>query len=147
MNFHRNRKEKLEITLTPMIDVVFLLLIFFMVTTTFNRETELNIKLPEAEGAESKDYPKAITLIIDAEGTYYIAGEDGKAFQLVNQKLSTLRKALVQAAGNSRKMPVIISADSKTPHQAVISALDIAGQAGFAHITFATKNIAGKENE
>lgn len=144
MNFHRNKREKLEITLTPMIDVVFLLLIFFMVTTTFNRETELNIKLPEAEGKETSDYPKAITLIIDADGIYYIAGDDGKAFQLVNQKLSTLRTALIQAAGNSRKMPVIISADSKTPHQAVISALDIAGQAGFSQITFATKNVSGK---
>ncbi len=140
MNFHRRKKQPLEISITPMIDVVFLLLIFFMVTTTFNRQTELKINLPEARGIESEDKQKIITLMIDAEGIYFISDEKGQFHQLINQKLSTLKRALRQAAGNSRQMPFVISADGKTPHQAVISALDIASQLGFKHITFATKN-------
>lgn len=134
MNFRRRRMKTVEITLTPMIDVVFLLLIFFMVTTTFNRETELKIKLPEAEGTEKTEQQKVIELTIDADGVYYI-----NQHQLINQKLSTLRKALLEAAGNSRNLPFIINADAKTPHQFVISALDIAGQIDFTRITFAAK--------
>jgi biopolymer transport protein ExbD len=134
MNFHRKKKQALEITLTPMIDVVFLLLIFFMVTTTFNRETELKIKLPEAQGDEKEEQTKVINLTIDADGIYYVNNR-----QIINQKLSTLRKALVEAAGNTRQTPFIINADAKTPHQFVISALDIAAQIGFTRITFAAK--------
>ena len=144
MGFHRKRRGKLEITLTPMIDVVFLLLIFFMVTTTFNRETQLTIKLPEAEGADSVSVSKDIVLVIDADGLYYLLGKDGMAHQLVNQKISTLKKALIQAAGDSRTMTFIINADAKTPHQSVITALDVAGQLGFVHITFATRNASGR---
>ena len=132
MNFRSREKEKLEITLTPMIDVVFLLLIFFMVTTTFNRATEIKINLPEAAGKESTEKVKIINLTIDADGIYYVNNQ-----QLINQKLDTLRKALMDAAGNSRAMPFVINADAKTPHQAVISSLDIASQVGFTKITFA----------
>ncbi len=143
MNFHRRKRPPLEISITPMIDVVFLLLIFFMVTTTFNRQTELKINLPEAHGIESKEKEKMITLMIDAEGTYFISADDGKFHQLINQKLSTLKRALMQAAGNSRQIPFVISADGKTPHQAVVSALDIAADLGFKRITFATKSVVG----
>ena len=143
MNFSRRKRQPLEITLTPMIDVVFLLLIFFMVTTTFNQQSELKISLPEAPGQETEDVKKQITLTINEEGTYFISGDDGYAHQLINQKNETLRRALMQAAGNTRNIPFIISADSKTPHQAVITALDIAGQLGFKRITFATKSVPG----
>ena len=140
MDFHRRKKPQLELSMTPMIDVVFLLLIFFMVTTTFNRQTELKINLPEAKGIESEKKQKILTLMIDADGTYFISDENNQFHQLINQKLSTLRRALMQAAGNSRRIPFVISADGKTPHQAVVSALDIASQLGFKRITFATKN-------
>jgi len=143
MNFSRRNRQPLEITLTPMIDVVFLLLIFFMVTTTFNQQTELKINLPEAKGMEVGKEPKKIVLTINAEGLYFINGEDGLPHQLVNQKQETLKRALIQTAGNSRLMPFVISADGKTPHQAVVTALDIASQVGFKHITFATKSIPG----
>ncbi len=143
MDFHRRKKIPLEISMTPMIDVVFLLLIFFMVTTTFNRQTELKINLPEAKGVEAEDKQKIITLVIDADGTYFISDDSGQFHQLINQKLSTLKRALIQAAGNSRQIPFVISADGKTPHQAVISALDIAAQLGFKRITFATKSAPG----
>ncbi len=143
MNFSRRKRQPLEITLTPMIDVVFLLLIFFMVTTTFNQQSELKISLPEAHGDEAEDVKKQITLIINEEGTYFISDDEGQSHQLINQKNETLKRALIQAAGNTRNIPFIISADGKTPHQAVVTALDIAGQLGFKRITFATKSIPG----
>ncbi len=143
MNFSRRKRQPLEITLTPMIDVVFLLLIFFMVTTTFNQQAEIKINLPEAKGQEIQESKKQITLTINAEGTYFISGDDGKAHQLINNKSETLRKALIQSAGDNRKIPFTISADGETPHQSVITVLDIASQLGFKRITFATKNVPG----
>lgn len=143
MNFSQRNRKPLEITLTPMIDVVFLLLIFFMVTTTFNQQSELKINLPEATGEQAKNESKTIVLTIDAEGLYFVNGDDGLPHQLLNQKNETLKRALTQAAGNSRRLPFIISADGKTPHQAVVTALDIASQMGFKRITFATKSIPG----
>ncbi len=144
MNFSRRTKKPIEITLTPMIDVVFLLLIFFMVTTTFSQHSELKINLPEAKGEEADTAKKTLLLTINADGLYFIAGEDGQLQQLANNKTSTLRAALSKAAGNSRMMPFVISADAQTPHQSVVTALDIASQLGFKRITFATKNSAGE---
>jgi len=132
MNFRQTRKKDVEISLTPMIDVVFLLLIFFMVTTTFNRDTELQIKLPEAEG-NKRNTPDIIELSIDADGIYFVNNH-----QLVNQKLSTLKAALLKVSGEKQRLPLIISADGRTPHQAVISALDVAQQSGFVRLSFAT---------
>jgi len=143
MNFSRRNKQPLEITLTPMIDVVFLLLIFFMVTTTFSQQSELKINLPEAKGTEAESKEKVIVLTINADGLYFINGDDGLPHQLINQKNDTLRRALIQTAGNTRLIPFIISADGKTPHQAVVTVLDIASQLGFKKITFATKNKPG----
>ncbi|MGR8933420.1 MAG: ExbD/TolR family protein [Gammaproteobacteria bacterium] len=135
MNFRRRPKENLEIPITPMIDVVFLLLIFFMVTTTFDRETALKIQLPEAEGVEQKQEEREINLTIDADGAYYVNNH-----RLADRQLETLKQALLAAAGKNRNMPFIISADAKTPHQAVMSALDVAAQIGLTHITFAAKH-------
>jgi len=140
MNFSRRNKQPLEITLTPMIDVVFLLLIFFMVTTTFSQQSELKINLPEAKGAEAESKEKMIVLTINADGLYFINGDDGLPHQLVNQSNETLKRALIQTAGNTRLIPFVISADSKTAHQSVVTVLDIASQLGFKKIIFATKN-------
>lgn len=134
MNFRRHRKENLEIGLTPMIDVVFLLLIFFMVTTTFNRENELKIELPEAAGEQKKEQ-LVVEVTIDAEGVYYVNQK-----QLINRRISTLKKAILSAAGPGKKPPLLISADAKAQHQYVITALDVARRLGFVHLTFATKN-------
>jgi biopolymer transport protein ExbD len=139
MNFHRKKREKVDLTLVSMIDVVFVLLLFFVVSTTFNRQTEVKVKLPEAKGAEAETHEKMITLIIDADGVYYLKGEDGLPHELVNQNIDTLKQELHKIAAHSSQLPFVINADGKTPHQAVISALDSAGQAGFTHITFATE--------
>jgi biopolymer transport protein ExbD len=135
MNFRQKSKKQLDISLTPMIDVVFLLLIFFMVTTTFNRETALNINLPKAQGSEREEQKKVVLLTIDADGLYYVNNH-----QVINKKLGTLRKALTEATNDKKNLPLIISADAKTTHQSVINALDIAQQIGLTHITFAAKN-------
>ncbi|MDO9169568.1 MAG: biopolymer transporter ExbD [Methylobacter sp.] len=138
MKFQRKKKEKIDISMTPMIDVVFLLLIFFMVTTTFSRQTEVNIKLPEAEGTEAKDYPKTVSLVIDANGIYSLIGDDNLPHQLINQTRDGLKQELSQLAEHSKDLPFVINAADETPNKAVMTALDIAGQVGFSHITFAT---------
>jgi biopolymer transport protein ExbD len=140
MRFQRKTREKLDITLISMIDVLFVLLLFFMISTTFNRQTEVNIKLPEANGAEAEEHQKMVTLIIDADGVYYLKGEDDLPHQLVNQSAAALKQELQKLAPQSANLPFIINADGKTPHQSVITALDIAGQVGFTHITFATQH-------
>ncbi len=132
MNFRQTREKELDVNITPLIDVVFLLLIFFMVSTTFNRETEISITLPEASAqkVESKDQP--IEVVIDRNGRYYINKR-----QVVNNRLETLRRALAETAGDKRNVPIIISADANTPHQAVITIMDAARQIGMVKLTFA----------
>ena len=140
MNFRHKKREKLDITLISMIDVLFVLLLFFMVSTTFNRNTEVKVKLPEADSTQAEQHPKLITLTIDAEGIYSLKGEDGSVQPLVDQELATLKKALSILANHSKELPFVINADGKTPHQFVISALEVAGATGFSHITFAAQH-------
>ncbi len=139
MKFHRKKRENLDITLVSMIDVLFVLLLFFMVSTTFNKPSEINIKLPEANGENSEQAAKSITLGISAEGIYSLVGDDGLPHELVNQSSAGLKQELQKLAQHSRELPFIINADGRTPHQAVITALDNAGQVGFTRITFATQ--------
>ena len=134
MNFRRQRKDNLEISLTPMIDVVFLLLIFFMVTTTFNRENQLEVNLPQASGKQSQA-DDVLEVAIDPTGNYYV-----NQHQVVNRKLETLKKAILNAAGDRKKPPLLISSDASAQHRFVIRALDAAQQLGFVHISFATQN-------
>ncbi len=141
MNFSSKKRTPIEVSLTPMIDVVFLLLIFFMVTTTFDQQSSIKINLPEANGESSKHEKKYIMLTINAGGTYFISDDEGLSHQLINQKPETLKRALIKAAGKSRAIPFVISADGKTPHQSVVTAIDIAAELGFARVTFATKTI------
>ena len=137
MEFRRKSRPPVEIGLIPMIDVLLVLLFFFMVATTFRHHSDLKINLPEAAGSEVQQQGKAINLFIDAKGVYALAAGAGKPEPLPNQDLDGLKTALSQLAGESRQLPFIISADGKTPHQAVVSALDVANQLGFHHITFA----------
>ena len=138
MKFQRKKRENVDITLVSMIDVLFVLLLFFMVSTTFSQHTEVNIKLPEAEGTESQEHPKTVTLVIDADGIYSLVGEDGSPHRLNDQTRAGLKQELSQLPDQSKALPFIINADDKTPNKAVMTALDVAGLAGFSHITFAT---------
>ena len=133
MNFRPRRAESPEMNLTPLIDVVFLLLIFFMVTTTFNQFAELRIDLPEAESARETPQKQTLELAIDAQGRYFLDGQE-----LVNPGPETLREALRRAISGDTEMPVIIRADAKTPHQAVVTAMDAVGRVGLTRLSIAT---------
>jgi len=129
-----SRRDEPDVNLTPLIDVVFLLLIFFMVSTTFDRNSELSIELPEANATRPPQRDRSITLAIDAQGRYYVDGR-----RLVNEKVDTLMRALKQVAGDRTAVPVVIDADGRTPHQAVVTALDAARELGLLHLRFATR--------
>lgn len=125
--------------LTPLIDVVFLLLIFFMVSTTFTKETHLSLDLPEATGEEQEIKVKQIEIIIDVSGQYVINGKS-----LVSSKLETIIVALKKVSEGNIEMPLVITADANTPHQSVITAMDAAGQLGFSRLSLSTKRPADK---
>jgi biopolymer transport protein ExbD len=138
VNLRPRRREDPEIGLTPLIDVVFLLLIFFMVSTTFSRETELRIELPEASAEFTEAREQSLELTIDAHGNYYVGDR-----ALVNNRVETLKRALAEAGGDSAgERPLHISADASTPHQAVVTAMDAAGQMGFVQLSITTKQPA-----
>lgn len=134
MRLRTSRKDDLEVNLTPLIDVVFLLLIFFMVSTSFNRESEIQVNLPEASAKpqEAKDQP--IEISIDSSGRFFVNQE-----ALVNTQVVTLKLALQKVAAGKTDLPLIISADAATPHQAVVTAMDAARQAGLTRVSIATK--------
>lgn len=141
VQFRRNRREEESVNLTPLIDVVFLLLIFFMVSTTFTKETHLSIDLPEAKGESAQDAPEQVEILIHADGSYAINGQT-----LVDKKLPTLLRALQSIGGESDKTPLIITADAATPHQAVVTAMDAAGQLGFVHLSLTTRRPEAQED-
>jgi biopolymer transport protein ExbD len=133
MNLQPQRSEEPDINLTPLIDVVFLLLIFFMVSTTFKHETQLSVELPEAAATPVESKQNEFELVINAEGKYFI---DDKA--VVNPGLKTLMRAIEKYTGGDTDIPFIIRADAKTPHQAVITAMDVASRLGYEKISIAT---------
>ncbi|WP_207061093.1 biopolymer transporter ExbD [Motiliproteus sp. SC1-56] len=135
MKFKRQTSEEVSVNLTPLIDVVFLLLIFFMVSTTFTRETHLKIDLPKASGQEAESQVRIVDISITAEGQYAVNGDT-----LVNAQLSTLKKAISKAARNDKDVPLVITADASSPHQSVVTAMDAAGQLGFVHLSITTRS-------
>jgi biopolymer transport protein ExbD len=133
MRLQFKQREEPDVNLTPLIDVVFLLLIFFMVSTTFERETEISIELPEASGKQVESQRQLVEISIDEKGRYFVNKEE-----VINTQLETLKQAIRKAAGGEEKPRVLLSADKATPHQAVITAMDAARQLGFVNLTFAT---------
>ena len=137
MNFRRQRQEEASVNLTPLIDVVFLLLIFFMVSTTFTRETQLKLDLPQAASGEPVEIQEQqIELTISASGEVAI---NDKA--LLAPSLDTLKAALQRESGGDNNLPLIITADAQTPHQSVIMAMDAAGQLGFSRLRLTTSEL------
>jgi biopolymer transport protein ExbD len=133
VKFRRQRREDLSVNLTPLIDVVFLLLIFFMVSTTFTRETRLAVDLPESSGVPAEVQPEQIEILVDEQGNYRVNGR-----ALVDQRLETLQAALYQDSRGDTTLPLLISADADAPHRFVVRAMDAAGQMGFARLGIAT---------
>ena len=143
MQLRASSPEDPEISLTSLIDVVFLLLIFFMVSTTFERQAMLKVDLPEAENVEvQQDQPITFELVIDANGQYYLNDR-----QLVDGRPATIRAAFDEAAGDERDIPVILRADAQTPHHFVVTAMDVTAQLGFKRLSIATERIAGDEGQ
>ena len=134
MNFRNKKHKSLEISLTPMIDVVFLLLIFFMVTTTFSKETMIKVQLPQADGQEAERTDEQVLAVtIDKSGQYFI---NDKA--LNERSVEALKKELNTFSAN-KNIPLIINADASAPVQSAIKVLDVAAGIGFKNITFATQ--------
>ena len=134
MKFKRSIRSDLSINVTPLIDVVFLLLIFFMVTTTFSRETRLLVNLPEANAELAQSQTAQIEIIVSREGSYLINGR-----ALVNNRIETLIRGLELESGGDRDLPIILIADAEATHQSVVTAMDAIGQSGFARLNIATQ--------
>jgi len=122
-----------EINLVPLIDVVLCLIIFFVVTTTFDARSVLKLQLPQANGQPAESQTKAISLLVNAEGRYFI--DDREALRT---DVESLKQTLVEIAGTDRDRPVLLRADGRTPHQSVVTALDALGQLGFSKVSIAT---------
>ncbi len=136
MNLNIRPKDEPEVNLTSMIDVVFLLLIFFMVSTSFTKQSQLSIRLPQADNSGIiEEAPEFIDLMITEQGTYLVNGRE-----LVNNKPETIRNALQKISGGNTDLPITISADANARHQYVITAMDVAGKLGFVQINIATIN-------
>jgi len=132
-------KEEPTVDLTSLIDVVFLLLIFFMVSTTFERQALLKVDLPEASVVEDRvEAPESLELVIDGEGRMYLNDQ-----RLIDSDARTLRAAMQQEAGDNRGIPLILRADRLTPHHHVVTAMDVAAQLGFRNLSIATDRSAG----
>ena len=135
MKFRRKPRETVDINLASLIDVVFILLLFFVVTTTFTRETQLRVDLPEAvSGSPAEDQVlKQVDIAISADGVYSVNNQ-----LLAKNDLAGLMEALQKESAGDTSLPLSISADGKTPHQAVITAMDAAGKLGFSHLRMTT---------
>jgi len=133
VNFRQLRRPEVSINLTPLIDVVFLLLIFFMVSTSFSKLSQLVVDLPEAEGAPATT-GEALMLTVDVSGNMTLNGES------VPNDARGLSLALRQQLSGNTDIPVTLSADAMTPHQYVVTAIDVAAQLNITRLTIATKN-------
>ena len=122
-----------EINLTSLIDVIFVLIIFFVATTTFNQRSALKLQLPTAQAIAKQDPGEPLNVLVDAEGRYFI-GEN----EVLKSDVGSLKEAIVAVAGQDRSMPVVLRADARTPHQSVITAMDALGQLGFVKLSIAT---------
>jgi biopolymer transport protein ExbD len=131
MNFRSKARKSPEVDITPLIDVVFLLLIFFMVSTTFEHESQILIELPEATGEEMQREKQQLDITINIAGTFFVDQRE-----VVNTEIETLKLAISKAVGERRNIPVIINADARTPHQSVMTAMDAASQLGLTKMTF-----------
>jgi len=122
-----------EINLISLVDVVFCLIIFLVVTTSFNRHSGLKLQLPQAGAPNTPEQVAPVTITIDAEGHYYV-GKD----EVTERDVASLRAAIERSAGTRRDLPVVLSADARSQHQAVVTALEALGELGFEKVSIAT---------
>ena len=139
MNLQPGDTDEPDVNLTPLIDVVFLLLIFFMVSTTFEHQSRIQVELPEASAEPTTPEAESLEIIVDAQGRYFIGEE-----QVVNTQLKTLMGAIAKVIGERTDMPVIVRADANSPHQSVVTVLDATSQLGLTRISLATTKSTGE---
>jgi len=134
MRLQSRSREEPEINVISLVDVLLVLVLFFMVSTSFLRETQISLQLPEATADKTIDLPReSLEITVTQNGSYLVNGRE-----LVNNERRTLRAAIERLVGDKRDMPVLIRADATSTHQAVITAMDVAGQLGFVKINIAT---------
>jgi biopolymer transport protein ExbD len=134
VNFRPERKDELDLNITPLIDVVFLLLIFFMVSTTFERQSEISITLPKATESLKEVNPDVIYVAVDDQQRIFI-----NETLLVNSRLETIREALQRHADGVIEPAIVINADANVTHQSVVRIMDAARQLSLTSITFSTQ--------
>lgn len=137
MNFRPRQKEEPEINLIPFIDVLLVVLIFLMLSTTYSKFTELQLKLPVADADAQRDYPKEVIVAVSSDGRYSIKG-----VPVPGRSVEAVAQALGQAATAGKDSVVIISADASAPHQSVVTVMEAARRSGLVQITFATQSSA-----
>jgi biopolymer transport protein ExbD len=129
-------KAEPDVNLTSLIDVVLLLLIFFMVSTSFVKESQISIRLPQADSEPVvEEAPERLEVMITEQGTFLVNGRE-----LINNRPETIRNALSKLSGGNTQLPLTISADANARHQHVVTAMDVAGRLGFEQISIATVN-------
>lgn len=139
MKFRTRPSEDPELNLVPLIDVLLMTLIFLVVTTSFSKESQLRIRLPEAT-TEQHTTQDSLRVLIDANGHYYINDK-----QLLNDSPEVLRNAISQAARNMKNPVIVIHADGRTPHEAVVRVMDVSQRLGYTRLTFATQKPGKKK--
>lgn len=127
------REDDFEINVIPLIDVMLTLLMFFVMTTTFVQHSSMKVTLPEASATEQAREEQNLVILVDADGRYFIDNNE-----VLNPGIETLKEAILRVAGDDRDRSVILRADAKSQHQAVITAMDALGQLGFDRLSLAT---------
>jgi len=132
MNLRPRRSEPPRVDITPLIDVVFLMLIFFMVSTTFDKQTQLKVELPSATTNEVTDeQPEKLEITIDAKGNFYVNQQE-----LVKHDAETLRRTIEKLADGRADLPILVSGDRNAPLQSMMTVLDVAAQLDLVHLSF-----------
>ena len=137
MNFRKSSRDEPEINLIPFIDVLLVVLIFLMLSTTYSKFTELQIKLPLADAEQQRDYPKEVIVAVSSDGRYMV-----NKTLVEGRSIESLGTALLLAAKAGKDSVIIISADASSTHQSVVTVMEAARRNGFVQITFATQSAA-----
>ncbi|MGB3393364.1 MAG: biopolymer transporter ExbD [Stenotrophomonas sp.] len=126
-------QDEPHIDLVPLIDVILVLIIFFVVTTTFDARSTLQVQLPTASQQQNSEPPRALSVLVNAEGRYFINDQE-----VLRSDLESVKRTIAQVAGDDREQTVLLRADARTPYQAVVTVQDALGQLGFRRIAIAT---------
>ncbi|PJK07583.1 biopolymer transporter ExbD [Lysobacteraceae bacterium NML95-0200] len=129
----RSAEDAPELNLVPLIDVILVLIIFFVVTTTFDSRAVLRLQLPRADGSPAPAQVQPLSVLVNADGRYFVADRE-----VLRTDVESLKRSISEAAGDDRERPVLLRADARTPHQAVVTAYEALGQLGFKQIMIAT---------